>query len=350
MSLKIAQLMRQPVVEHDTSWLQKALQAAIELELATIPPYLCGQWALQDQSSVPATLIKGIVLDEMGHLGLACNLLRATGVQPAIFDGYNAIKYPGPLPGGVRPKCDPTFFDCDPNFHVVLGFNDFHSFSKMCMQIEYPEDPVPRPRILALDEEEVFPSIGEFYDAILKAFQTNDGKIPYQTDKQLNNRFPKVFVIDGLPRATEAINRIQKQGEGAPRFPFVDQTGTQLAHFYTFGEIYYERKYVFDRVKETGDWTGNPVTVPAAFKMTPVPLDGYGASAPPEVAECDKIFTQMLRQLDQAWASGDENALGDAIDSMTSLKSKAIALLMRQVPRPDPGDGVYGPQFRKATA
>ena len=138
--------------------------------------------------------------------------------------------------------------------------------------------------------------------------------------------------------------------EGAPRFPFVDQTGTQLAHFYTFGEIYYERKYVFDRVKETGDWTGNPVTVPAAFKMTPVPLDGYGASAPPEVAECDKIFTQMLRQLDQAWASGDENALGDAIDSMTSLKSKAIALLMRQVPSPDPGDGVYGPQFRKATA
>src|SRR5271165_2223984 len=140
MSLKIAQLMRQPVAEHDKSWLQKALQSAIELELATLPPYLCGLWALQDQSSVPATLIKGIVFDEMGHFGLACNLLSATGVQPAIFDGYDAITYPGPLPGGVRPKCDPTFFPCDPNFHVVLGFRDFHSFAQMCMQIEYPED------------------------------------------------------------------------------------------------------------------------------------------------------------------------------------------------------------------
>jgi hypothetical protein len=343
-SLKIAHLMKQAPEARDKAWLQGALQAAIELELATLPPYLCGQWTLQDQTSLAARLIKGITLDEMGHLGLACNLLRATGVQPLIFDGYDAITYPGPLPGGVRPKCEPTFFPCDPNFQVVLGFSDFASFARMCMQIEYPEDPAPRPATLAIGEE-TFPSIGEFYNAILQTFHALDGTFPYQTDKQLQNASPQVFAIDGLVKATEAITRIQKQGEGSSKFPFVDLAQTQLAHFYVFGEIFFGKKYVFDAVKQVGDWTGDPVAIPAVFPMTPVPLGGYGGDVPPEVAACDEMFTQMLQQLDQAWANKDGNALSDAIDSMIALKAKAIALLQRQVPRAE--GGVFGPQFKK---
>jgi hypothetical protein len=347
--LPILELMRQPLAQHDLSWLQRALQAAIELELATLPPYLCGQWAIQDQTSRPATLIKSIVLDEMGHLGLACNLLRATGAQPKILAAYDEIVYPGPLPGGVRPKCDPSFFPCNPHFHVSLGFTDFSSFAQMCMQIEYPEDPVPRPRPFALGAE-IFPSIGEFYNAILSALQALDGTFSYQTDKQLQNDFPAVFVVDGLSKATEAISRIQKQGEGSSKFPFVDAQGTKLAHFYTFGEIYFGKKYVFDKAKQTGDWTGDPVTfppspVPQVFPMTPVPLGGYKADVPTGVADCDKLFTKMLQQLDDAWARGEPNALNSAIDSMIALKSKAIALLTSQIPRPE--GGIYGPQFRR---
>src|ERR1051326_944656 len=169
MSLKIVELMRKPPAQRDLPWLQQALQSAIELELSTLPPYLCGLWALQDQNSDAAGLILSIALDEMSHLGLACNMLRATGVQPQIFAGYDQIQFPGHLPGGVRPKCDPSFFPCDKDFQVVLGFSDFHAFAKMCMQIEYPEDPVPRPTLFAA--EETFPSIGEFYDAVLKAFE-----------------------------------------------------------------------------------------------------------------------------------------------------------------------------------
>jgi hypothetical protein len=330
--------------KRDLPWLQKGLQAAIELELATLPPYLSGQWALQDQSSPAAQLIKGITLDEMSHLGLACNLLRATGVQPHIFDGYDEITYPGPLPGGVRPKCDPDFFPCNPNFQVVLGFSDFAAFARMCMQIEYPEDPAPRPATLALAEE-VFPSIGEFYAAILKCFQDLDGTFLYQTDKQLQNDFPQIFVIDGLTKATEAITRIQTQGEGSSKFPFVDPGQTQLAHFYLFGELYFGKKYVFDLAKQTGDWTGDPVAMSSVFPMTPVPLGGYGVDAPPEVLACDGVFTQMLKQLDQAWADKDDTALSNAIDSMFALKSKAISLLKKQIPRSD--GGVFGPQFRK---
>lgn len=340
--------MRQPVAEHDVGWLQTGLQAAIELELATFPPYLCGQWALKDQTSVPAKLIRKITFEEMGHLGLACNLLRATGQQPKIFDGYDEIKYPGPLPGGVRPRPDPKFFPVDQEFKVSLGFSNYSAFVKMCMQIEYPEDPVPRPMRFALDAE-TYPTIGEFYDAVAKALKDNDGKFTYHVDKQLVNARTGVFVIDGLTKATAAIQRIQKEGEGSSRYPYVDEAGTRLAHFYSFGQIYFGKTYVFDKEKQTGDWTGDPPIGPVkptdVYPMTPVPLGGYSGEVPAEVVECDRSFTQMLQQLDTAWRDGDAASLDGAADSMTTLKGQAIALLQKQIPRPE--GGIYGPQFRK---
>lgn len=348
MNLKIKHLMDQPGEEHNLTWLQNALQSAIELELSTLPPYLCGLYALQDQDSDAASWITDIVFDEMRHFGLACNLLQATGKQPQIFDGYDSIVYPGPLPGGVRPKCDPALrFPCTPDFEVVLGFSDYQSFVQMCMQIEYPEDPVPRPVVRALDvEQETFPTIGQFYGAVLEAFKNLGATVPYQFDKQLVNGFPKIGKIDGLPAASDAITLIQKQGEGASKFPFTDMEGKTLAHFYTFGKIYYGKDYVFDEVKKIGDWIGPDVKVPTCYPMTPVPLGGYGAGAPSQVAECDRIFTKMLQQLDRAWANGDPAALKDAITSMTKLKSAILDLFGKQISRPE--GGIYGPQFRKS--
>jgi hypothetical protein len=147
----IQRLMQQSAAVHDVPWLQAALQAAIQLEFATLPPYLSAMFSIADQGSTAFTLINEIVFNEMTHFGLACNLLAATGAQPTIVQGYRGTVYPGPLPGGVKPKCDNSFFRCDPDFEVVLGFTDLKSFARMCMQIEYPEDPVPRPAALALD-------------------------------------------------------------------------------------------------------------------------------------------------------------------------------------------------------
>ena len=237
MNLSIVELMRSPT--RDVAWLQRALQSALELELATLPPYLCGLWALQDRSSYAAKQIRSIAMQEMGHFGLACNMLTATGLKPDVVGGYKReIEYPGPLPGGVVPKCDPTFFPCDPHFQVVLGFPDFKAFTLMCMQIEYPEDPVPRPALLAA---ETFPSIGEFYDAVLQAFKDNDGKFQYQIPNQQQG-FLGISVVDSLAKATAAIHTIQQQGEGASRNPFY--APNKLAHFYAFGELYYQKKYV----------------------------------------------------------------------------------------------------------
>jgi len=337
MNLKIAKLMAKP--DRDVPWLQDALQSAVELELATLPPYLCGLWALQDRSSEPAKQILSIAKQEMGHFGLACNMLAATGRKPDVLGGYSEIQYPGPLPGGVRPKCDPSFFPCKPDFQVSLGFPDFKAFALMCMQIEYPEDPVPRPALLAA--KETFPSIGEFYNAVREAFKTNDGKFQYQVANQREGAFG-VSIVDGLPSALAAVERIQKEGEGSSKYPFY--APNKLSHFYAFGELYFGKKYVYDAASKTGYWTGDPVNIPAVYEMTPVPQNGY-PKPPAEVTGCDKIFTTMLKQLDDAWGAGGDAALSAAIDSMVTLGETARNLLEKKIARED-ASGIYGPQFR----
>ena len=335
--------MRTPEVKRDCKWLRDSLQSAIELELSTIPPYLCGLWALDDSSgsSYASQKLLSIVEQEMAHLGLACNMLCAVGGTPRIFDGYDAIEYPGPLPGGVRPACDPQFFPCDSEFEVVLGFVDFKAFAKMCMQIEYPEDPVPRPLVLGLME--TFTSIGAFYDAVLAAFEALDSTFEYSLAKQLAGPL-KVFTVDGLSAAKRAINQIQQQGEGASRYPYYEMG--QLAHFYSFGELYKGKAYVYDADKQTGDWSGSTIDVPKVRMMSPVPKSGY-TNPPQAVADCDDTFTRMLKQLDDAWSGGDQSTLTKAIASMTELADKAKTLLGKQIARTGT-PGIYGPQFRKS--
>jgi hypothetical protein len=119
--------MQVPTDQHDLQWLKQSLQAAIELELSTLPPYLCCLWSIKSQDGPAYDLIDSVVLEEMLHLGLACNMLTGIGATPEIVTEYQAITYPGPLPGGVRPTLS-----------VFLSGLSKTSF-EMYMQIEYPE-------------------------------------------------------------------------------------------------------------------------------------------------------------------------------------------------------------------
>jgi hypothetical protein len=343
MSMVIAELMKSS--DRGIEWLRAALQSAIELELSTLPPYLCGYWCLKDSTSYPAVQLNNIFFQEMLHFGLACNLLSATGGQPDVLAGYDRIRYPGPLPGGVVPACDGGLVPCDPNFEVRLGFSDFQGFAWMATQIEYPEDPAPRPALLIAAE--TFPTIGQFYDAILQAFKDNTANIPYDKSNQVSGPL-HLTVVDNLDAAATAIQLIQQQGEGGSKYP-VSAPGV-LSHFYSFGELFYLKKYRFDAATQTGDWNGDQISIPdgQVFPMTPVPEGGY-ASPPSDVTDFDGCFTQMLKDLDSAWSAGSKMALSKAISLMPTLSAMATSLLGKQIQRPD-GSGIYGPQFRITTS
>jgi hypothetical protein len=174
--------------------------------------------------------------------------------------------------------------------------------------------------------------------------------VPYDTSKQLTykTRFPDptAFIIGALPQALDAISTIQTEGEGGPRYPFY--APGKLAHFYAFGEIYFQKQYVYDQASKRGNWTGDPVILPPVYPMTPVPPGGY-TNPPQVVLTVDQDFTDMLQGLDQAWATGDKTVLNTAIKAMGKMKADATNLMSRQIPRNDGEHGIFGPQFKKVT-
>ena len=81
--------------------LRAHLQWAIELEHATLPPYLCALYSLEPERNPEAVEVVGSVFaEEMLHLLLAANLLNAVGGAPVLDAPHLLPSYPHPLPHG----------------------------------------------------------------------------------------------------------------------------------------------------------------------------------------------------------------------------------------------------------
>src|SRR5262245_57028318 len=66
----IPELMECRVEERCTmKWLQNALQSAITLEFATLPPYLTALWSIKNETDPVAISIREVVQEEMQHMG-----------------------------------------------------------------------------------------------------------------------------------------------------------------------------------------------------------------------------------------------------------------------------------------
>ena len=83
--------------------LREHLQWAIELEHATLPPYLCALYSLDPKRNPEAAEVVGSVfVEEMLHLALAANLLNAVGGRPRLDTPRMLPSHPRPLPHGDR--------------------------------------------------------------------------------------------------------------------------------------------------------------------------------------------------------------------------------------------------------
>ncbi|MER7536588.1 ferritin-like protein [Streptomyces sp. NPDC097704] len=342
---RIVELMEQPAQLRDVDWMQEAAQQAVLLELATLPPYLCGLWSIDTSTgdgSVFDTL-REIVFDEMSHLGLACNLLTTIGGTPVLADETVVPRYPGPLPGGVRPELS-----------VFLSGLTKDSVD-MYSRIEEPDHPLVR----AVAEHT---SIGAFYTALLDAFRAHPERIT--GTRQLTMLMPQhgegndVVPLDTLAAVESAIEVIKEQGEGtsaSPDNPHPGEAG-ERAHYYAFREIFHERK--LQKNPDTGkfEFTGAPIPMPDAKRMAVVPEGGWprtGPSAPDAetiqtLDESNQAFSDLLRALEKPWRAGDasqaEELLSAAVGQMFFLQDPAQRLMDR--PIPGAGGKTYGPEFR----
>lgn len=321
----------------DPQKLRAALQTAIELEHATLPTYLYALYSLEPgHNREIAALLRSIVMDEMSHMGLACNLLNAIGGAPVIDSATFVPKYPGPLPGSV-----------ESDLEVPLSPFTQDLVENVFMVIEEPEDPL-KFRTLELAEEQL--TIGQFYTAIADQLQAAGPDIFISEPGRQVDGFLDVVAITNLDGALKAIELIVEQGEGTTQSPN-DDAG-QLAHYYRFAEIN-KGNTLIKNPDAPPDAPPDERFIYAGAKIPfepagvrPVVLNPTSATYAdfPTALTANNTFnsdyTKLLKSLHLAF-NGTPDALLDALDSMDACKAGAISMGTIAV-----GDGkVAGPSF-----
>ena len=109
--------------------LHRYLHAALQLEHATIPPYLTALYSIHPGTNSDAFhVLRVVAVEEMLHLTLAANLLNAVGGTPDLTRPGFVPKYPTYLPDGE------TDFEVSRQRFSPAGLETF-------LNIERPEAP-----------------------------------------------------------------------------------------------------------------------------------------------------------------------------------------------------------------
>lgn len=294
--------------------LRAMLQRAVQIEMATLPPYLYAFFSTGDANQPAIDRLHHIWHEEMVHMVLACNILNAIGGRPRIADAAVVPMYPHKLP-----------FSLDDDLPVSLI-----PFSKAAMEqgmgIERPEDPLV---FMATADAPDFHTIGQFYDSLKEPLRTLPlpwGKGP---DRQLGDGqfFPgEIFPVRNADDAVRAIDHIVSEGEGAKDTPL--DFGGELSHYYRFQEMALNK--VLQRAPDQphgfawGPSLGIDFSQAVAAITDPATHDLSGF---PEVQaaqdRCDRAFTSMLREIQRA-VNGEPGRLGNAVGDMLTLRREAI--------------------------
>ena len=116
--------------------LRVALGNAIAVELSTIPPYLTALFSIKPGKNAAAgAIVRSVVIEEMLHLSLACNMLNAVDGRPRLPAAL--LRYPSPMPMGIGDEPGNEFCVS----LAKLSEDSIQTF----MTIEEPEHPIEFP-------------------------------------------------------------------------------------------------------------------------------------------------------------------------------------------------------------
>jgi hypothetical protein len=328
--------------------LRDHLQTAVEIEWSTVPPYLSALWSIPEGSNeLAATCIRDVVLEEMLHVTLVCNILNAIGGSPRFIPRDSK---PSPAPDY------PTYLPHSDDEFVV----DLRPFSPEALEtfrkIEQPATANAPP------EPDKYHTIAQFYEAVCDALKEHSpGIFTNDLAKQVDGSYyygggGEAFKIDNFDKAKEALDVIIFQGEGLDDASIWDPDKKffaeeqELAHFFRFDELYKERRYVDGDTPAKGP-TGDPILIDYAsvLPMKPNPkAEDYpaGSELRALTEECNGTYSLLLKQLETAF-NGKPGALVDTVQTMIALRYQSIALM--NVPLDD-GTGLHaGPAFQWRT-
>jgi hypothetical protein len=337
----------QPLITDDD--LRAALQNAIRLEHSTIPPYLTALATLSGSSEsvkYARQAITDIVVEEMLHMTLACNILNAIGGHPVIADPDFVPKYPCEPPMGIAGD-------------LVVHLRRYSKalVEDTFMKIEEPEIPVDipvrQPAIAAAAEEPL--TIGQFYAGIRARIAGHAELFTGDPALQVSGLFfdegEDIRVTD-VDSALLAIETIVEQGEGTPKSPLDLQK--DIAHYYSFQQFSKGMRIVEDpasHFKVSFD-PDQPITIDDTADVIQmvddpptVTYDDADWRAERLCAEADESYTKILRALHRGF-NGEPDKVEDAVGAMYEFKT-ILGELLQQRLTAGPLAGQYaGPRFR----
>ncbi|OIQ01733.1 MAG: hypothetical protein COS82_10965 [Zetaproteobacteria bacterium CG06_land_8_20_14_3_00_59_53] len=216
--------------------LVNALRTAVQVELGVLPPYFTAMYSIRDQGSPEFRLMRGVLMEEMLHLALNCNLLNAIGSAPLIQPPYTP-NYPLPLPHYHQ------------GFEVHLSPLTREFARDTLMVIERPSWTVHDSHDAAPAQASGWETLGQFYKGIIDGFITVHKQKPdlfahaarqYGTNGIYSNGGGYLKAVGSLRDAIIAIeeNLIQTQGtKGKEYQPCGPDGAMELSHFDNFREI-----------------------------------------------------------------------------------------------------------------
>lgn len=348
-----------PTLGDQLGAVREALKNAIQLELSTIPLYLYALYSLRDdkegdkdykQINNPiAKRLRSVVIEEMLHMLLACNVLKAVGGDPSLDVLYTSKlwpTYPGPLPGGIGGQ-------------LTVNLAPFSMEQlKPFLKIEEPEDRLDFPVARAAAEGPL--TIGQFYTAIRQSIEKigpaafQDPRIEKQIGPDLTEDYGMsgAILVKDVETAKQAINTIIDQGEGTTQSPLEAADSGKFAHYYRFMEIQQGKtliknptppsqepkdQYIYaGKDKGGADITFNPDGVVAGLRTNPKLTDYEGdKDAHDKCGKFNENYTYLLYSIGDSYYSlegyGPDECFPDAMQYMYKLRDLA-AEMMRSVP------------------
>jgi hypothetical protein len=341
--------------------LQRYLHAAMQLEHATIPPYLTALYSIHPGTNSDAFhVLRVVAVEEMLHLTLAANVLNAVGGTPDLTAPGFVPTYPAYLPDGEN------------DFAVSLerfSKDSLDTFLKIERPREAPDEAsrvVHRqhrgPKMFAVtpgDTEMRFYSIGEFYKEIerglryLEKEKAAAGETLFVGDpvRQITPGYyysggGEVVPVTDIKSACAALRLIAEQGEGVGGRIY--DVESELAHYYRFKQLLHGRYYQDGDEPDdpTGptldlDWDAvYPLKKNASLDDFPDGSELYAAALAFNVA-----YAGFLERLTQAY-TGRPELLIEAVSDMFRLREQMTQLMHNPIPGQD---GVNaGPTFELA--
>jgi hypothetical protein len=337
-------IMAQPLASTDD--VRDALQNAIRLEHSTIPPYLTALATLSGSSpsvKYARREIRSIVIEEMLHMTLACNILNAIGGHPVIADPGFVPTYPHELPMGIAGDLVVHLR----RYSKALVENTF-------MQIEAPETPlvIPvKPHVSALEAAASI-TIGEFYAGIRAKLVDHPEIFTGDPKLQVSGFFfdpGEDIVVTDVASALLAIETIVEQGEGTSKSPTDLQN--HIAHYYRFQQFSKGMQIVNDHGSISFD-PAQPLSIDDTADVIAMvedpPLVTYGSAdwrAEQLSTEADASYSKILRALHQGF-NGKPGKVDDAVGAMSEFKTILGELLQQKLTQGAHAGEFAGPRYK----